>query len=139
MNGTLIAAFVCYFSAALFSAIFGVVYLTRSKFMPYHEDALGLSWSQLDARMQTLLLAFMRISGGGFLAAAVGIMILLLIPFRAGEVWSKYAIPAVGLTSALPALYATILMRRRTPAASPVWAGVLNVALLVLGFVLSLL
>jgi hypothetical protein len=139
MTGTLTAAFICYLVVTLLLVIFGATYLTRSKFMPYHQQALDLSWSDLDARMQTLLLALMRVSGGGFLAAALAIIIMLFVPFRAGEAWAKYAIPAVGLTSALPSLYATVLVRTRTSASSPVGVSVLGVVLLVLGFVLSLL
>lgn len=138
MSGTLDAAFVCYTLGALLSAVFGVIYLTSTQFMPYHQDAVGLAWGELDSRMQTLLLALMRVSGGGFLATALSIIFMLFFPFYAGEEWSKYAIPMVGLAEALPALYAALLVRRRTPASPPLWAGLLAAALIVLGFVLSM-
>jgi hypothetical protein len=76
--------------------------------MPYHQEALGKSWQQLDQNLQALLLGLMRAAGGGLLATGISMAILLLIPFRTGESWSVYSIPAIGLLAAIPALYATI-------------------------------
>ena len=139
MSTTLLAASVCYALAALVSLVFGAVYLVRSQFMPYHEEAIGLPWQQLDQRMQTLLLALMRVAGGGLLTAGMSMAILLLIPFRAGESWARYALPAIGLVGGLPALYATILVRSRTHAHAPVAASATGIALVIAGFILSLI
>jgi hypothetical protein len=139
MSATLLAASVCYALAALVSIVFGAVYLVRSQFMPYHEEAIGLPWQQLDQRLRTLLLALMRTTGGGLLAVGISTAILLLIPFRAGEPWSRYAIPAIGLVGGLPALYATILVRSRTHAHTPIAASAAGIVLLAIGFILSLI
>jgi hypothetical protein len=139
MSATLLAASVCYALAALVSIAFGAAYLVRSQFMPYHEEAIGLPWQQLDQRMQTLLLALMRTTGGGLLTGGISAAILLLIPFRAGEPWAWYAIPAIGLVCGLPGLYATILVRSRTHAHTPVTASAAGIVLLIVGFVLSLI
>lgn len=45
-----VAAFICYALAALLSLVFGAIYLVRSQFMPYHEEAVGIPWQQLDPR-----------------------------------------------------------------------------------------
>lgn len=37
-------AFICYSLAALGSIGFGLVYLARSSFMPYHRDAISTPW-----------------------------------------------------------------------------------------------
>jgi hypothetical protein len=119
--------------------VFGVVYLVRSQFMPYHEEAIGLPWHQLDPRLQTLLLALMRTAGGGLLTGGISAAVLLLIPFRAGELWARYAIPAIGLVCGLPGLYATVLVRSRTHAHTPVAASAAGIFLLLIGFILSLI
>ena len=64
-------------------------------------------------------------------------MIMLFIPFRAGELWAHYAIPAVWLITLLPSLYASVFIRTRTHAATPVSLAVTAVALTVVGFILS--
>lgn len=138
MSATLLAASVCYGLAALVSMVFGAAYLVRSQFMPYHEEAIGLPWQQLDQRLQTLLLALMRTTGGGLLMGGISLAILLLIPFRAGEPWARFAIPAMGLVGGLPTLYATILVRSRTHAHTPVAASATGIVLLIIGFILSL-
>jgi hypothetical protein len=107
--------------------------------MPYHQEALGKSWQQLDQNLQVLLLGLMRIVGGGFLATGLCELLLLLIPFRAGESWSMYSIPAIGLLTAIPTLYVTILIRYRTQAHTPVAASSIGVGLLVIGFILSII
>jgi len=139
MNSISIAAFVCYALAALLAVIFGIIYLGRSQFMPYHEEAIGTPWNKLDHRLQALLLGLMRTAGGGLLAGGLTVMILLLFPFRAGESWSLFAIPAIGLVTVVPALYATVLIRSRTRAHTPVAASAIGVGLLVVGFIFSLI
>jgi hypothetical protein len=131
--------FASYGLAALLSATFGVIYLARPRFMPYHQQALGMPWNQVDPRLQALLIGLMRTAGGGLFASAVSIVIMLWIPFRAGEAWPRFSIPIVGLATAAPALYATILVRKRTGAHSPVSAAAAGVGLIVLGAVLSVL
>lgn len=64
--------------------------------------------------------------------------ILLILPFREAEAWSRYAIPVIGLVSSVPALYATIHIRARTGARTPVAAGAAGAGLILAGFILSL-
>lgn len=139
MNALSLAAFASYAVAIILSMVFGIIYLIRSQFMPYHQEAIGKSWQQLDQRLQALLLGLMRTTGGGLLAGGISMAILLLVPFRAGESWSRYAIPTIGLVTALPAMYATILIRSRTQAHTPIAASTIGVGLLVIGFILSLI
>jgi hypothetical protein len=138
MGATEFAATVCYALAVLVAMAFGVLYLTRSRFMPYHSDALQLGWDELDSQLQALLLALMRGVGGGWLAVSLSVAFLLLFPFRAGETWARYAIPLVGLAAALPSLYAGLYVRSRTPASPPVNLVVVAVLLLIVGFFISL-
>jgi len=139
MSPTFIAAFTCYALAALISMAFGVNYLFRSQFMPYHREAVGRPWQKLDRRMQTLLIGLMRVAAGGMLAEGLSMLILLAIPFRAGESWAQYAVPVIGLVGALPTLYATILIRSRTQAHTPVLACSAGIALVAAGFILRLI
>lgn len=131
-------AIACHGLAALLLLAFGVAYLARSEFMPYHRDAIGLEWRELHARVQALLLGLMRAAGGGFLASGLAVLLLLAFPFRRGERWARWAVPAVGVAAGAPALYAMLLVRARTPASPPLAAAVAFFALLALGLALSL-
>jgi hypothetical protein len=138
MKPASIVAFVCYALAAIVSMAFGIMYLVRSQFMPYHQEAIGKDWQDLGKHLQALLLGLMRMVGGGMFSAGLSVAILLMIPYRAGEVWSLYAIPAIGIVTAIAALIATISIKVRTGAHTPVGAGVISAGLILLGFILSL-
>lgn len=130
-------AAVCYVLVGVLALGAGLVYLTRPEFMPYHADAVGMSWGELKPELQTLLLALMRVAAGGFLAAAATVFVLLAIPFRRGQRWADFAIPGVSLLAAVPTLFAVILVRSRTPAKPPLGMAALEVALILLGFMLT--
>ncbi|MBP7227578.1 MAG: hypothetical protein KA988_00580 [Longilinea sp.] len=138
MTGLLVAAAVSYALLALLCLAFGLIYLLRPKFMPYHAQAVKREWEALDGGLQTLLIALMRTAGGGLLATglAVGFLLPALVQ---GQTWVRYVLPLVGLTAVLPSLYATLIVRSRTGAKTPVAAGAAGAALAVLGFVLSVL
>lgn len=131
-------AFACYLLAVLLSLAFASMYLFRPEFMPYHSAAVGVEWSQLDPKFQTLFLALMRVCGGGWLAVAAAMAVLLAVPFRRNEPWSRWAIPLVALCAAIPTLYATLLVKSRTPASPPWFGAVAAILLVIAGFMLSL-
>ncbi len=136
MSTPALAAAVSYAVAAVIALGFGTVYLTRDEFMPYHRAAAGVPWHAIEPRMRALLLALMRLGGAGLAATGVALFALLL-PFREGQVWAGWALPLVGLTSALPTFLVTLVVRRRTGASTPVAASGGAVALIVVGFLLS--
>jgi hypothetical protein len=139
MSGRIKIAFLCYLLTLPLLIIFGLIYLFRPEFMPYHAVAVGQSWSELDASFQILILAMMRVVGGGFLATACAIGILLFKPFRQGIRWTYWATPVIGLISGLSSLYATIYVARNTPASPPWMAAALGVILLVVGVIFSVM
>ena len=139
MNTTYIAAFVCYGLCALGWMLVGITYLVHSTFMPYHQEALGKPWQQLDQNLRVLLIGLMRSVGGGLLATGVSVALLILIPFRAGESWAIYSIPAILLLSAIPALYANTLIRSQTHAHTPFFGTSIVIGLSVIGFILSII
>ena len=73
--------FICYSVAALVSIAFGLVYLARSTFMPYHRDALSTSWEQLDKPLQALRLGLIKVAGGGFLTSGISPYFCFRFPF----------------------------------------------------------
>ena len=107
--------------------------------MPYHGEALGLSWFELEENMQVLIIALMRAAGGGFLATGLAIYVLLIIPYQAGNTWSLYAIPAISLCTSIGTLYATLLVKTRTLGKPPVILSFVALALTIIGFVFSII
>lgn len=114
-----IAAAIAYSIVALSSLLMGCIYLFSPQFMPYHAVAVGSLWPALVPAQQTLILALMRVGGGGWLAVSMTIVVLVAIPFRQGQAWSVWLIPLFGLVFHVPNLYATARVTLDTPAMAP--------------------
>src|SRR5512134_1863567 len=82
----------CYLLGTLILTAFGIVYLVRPEFMPYHSVAVGMPWAAMTPPFQVLILALMRAVGAACLALAILEWTLLLIPFRRGAAWATWAI-----------------------------------------------
>lgn len=139
MGITFWISFGCYFLAGLGSFAFGVVYMTRSQFMPYHAKAIEKEWDETEPKIQLLILALMRVAGSGMLSAGVMSFILLIIPFRNHESWAIYTLPILGLMTVLTTLYVTNKVKKNTPASPPVKFNVGCLCLILTGFIFSLL
>ena len=139
MHWRLKVAFSCYLLGLLILVLLGFMYLFRSEFMPYHATAVGQSWDEVDPAFQILIIALMKVTGGGWLASAFAIAILLFIPFRKGMRWAYWAIPIIGLSTTLTSLYATIYVATNTPASPPWMAAAMGVLLIVAGFIFSVI
>lgn len=138
MTARLRVAFWSYLIALVGLAAFGVIYLVRPEFMPYHAVAVGMPWDAVSPPFQVLILALMKALGGTQLALVLALGAFLLKPFRAGEMWARFLLPATWLVYAFPALYATLFVRAKTTAETPWLLVVLGIVLVLVGFVLSL-
>ena len=115
----------------------GLLYVTTSRFMPYHADALGVAWEQLPAHYQGFLIGVIKGMGAGSIAVTVALLIMLLIPFRQGAAWALWAVPAVGVTFSALTAYAAFTIATRTPASTP-WRQTCGlVALYLAGAIIS--
>ena len=131
-------AFWCYLLALLPIGVFGVIYLFRLEFMPYHAIAVSKTWAEVDPSFQILFLALIRVLGGAWIATALAMGFLLFIPFKQGMRWARWAIPAIGLVAELAALFVTVTVTLKTPATPPWKGALLIIVLLAIGLFLSL-
>ena len=137
MSHAMIAAFVCYALVVVLAFAFSATYLMRSEFMPYHQEAIGKPWGELDAAVQTIILALMRGGGGSGFTLGLAMGLILLFPFREGRSWAIYALPALGLAVGAATLSVMFFVKRRTPAHPPIAVPMVVIALSVVGLVLS--
>jgi hypothetical protein len=115
----------------------GVRYLVSNKIMDYHLRILDVDWTDLTPRTRLLILTFMKGTGLAAVCTAVSLTVLLAVPFRAGETWSRWAIMVVGATALVPTLIGAIRLRHDTGASSPWWPHVALLAALGLAFGLT--
>ena len=128
----------CFAINAFAFLMIGLTFVLKQSFFPFHADVIQTSWADVDPAAQTLYLGMMRTEGAGYLASAVAIGFLLLIPFRRHELWSYWAIATIGIVEHLPTLFANLHVSQTTPA-SPPWPFVLlGIVLLAIGLVVSI-
>jgi hypothetical protein len=119
--------------------LFAGMYLFRPEFMPYHEVAIGMPWKDVPPEFQVLIIALLRVGGGGWLATSVGMSILLLWPYRFGKFWPNYAIPSIALSALIPTFMATLYVRQNTQANPPWLLAAILIGLMILTIILSII
>lgn len=97
----------------------GLLYVTTPRFMPYHGDALGVSWEELPTNYRGFLLGVVKGMGAGSIGVTLALLIMLLIPFRRGDAWVRWAVPAVGVAFTSLTAYAAFTIAMSTPASTP--------------------
>ena len=126
-----------YVAIGLLPLLSGVTYLAKSEFMPFHAEAAALEWSQLSPGTQAVVLTLMKATGGAYVAFALSYFVILLLPFRQGIAWAKYALPALGLLLVASSLNALSYLAGHSQATVP-WVGPAAGGILcVVAFVLS--
>jgi len=130
-------SFILYALVGLLGFLFAFIYLLRPEFMPYHAVAVGLEWDAVDDGMKVLILALMRVSGGGWLATALSITVLIIARSKFKSSGISIGLVLVGLGALIPTLYATLYVRSNSPAEPPWFAAVGGIALLIIALILD--
>jgi hypothetical protein len=115
----------------------GVYYLISTEVMPYHREVIGVPWAELAPGCRTLILTLMKGTGMVGVTGGVALAVLLAIPFRRREGWSRWAILLIGATVLVPMLMGAVRLRIDTGAAAPWWASAALLVALGLGFWLT--
>jgi hypothetical protein len=124
---------------ALAGILFGVRYMRRDAFLPYHAAVAGKSWPELDPGVQVVILGMLRIIGGGF--ATLGVTLLwLCFALHEGARWAPWAILTISSLALGPMLYVAAKLRAFRPEAqTPVRPTLAMMLLIVIGVGLSIL
>ena len=115
----------------------GVRYLVSTQVMPYHHQILDVAWTDLTPRTRVLMLTLVKGTGMVGICTAVSLAVLLAVPFRGHEPWSRWAILLVGATALVPMLVGAVRVRSETGASAPWWPHVALLAALGLAFWLT--
>lgn len=124
---------------AIGGILFGVRYMRREAYLPYHAVVAGKAFTELDPGVQAIILGMLKIIGGGF--ATLGVALLwLCYALLKGERWAPWAILTVSAVALIPMLYVAITFRTFRPGApTPVRPTCVMMILIVIGVGLSLL
>jgi hypothetical protein len=132
MNNLLGTLFTFAGSAVLL--LFGLIYLLRPQFMPYHKMAVQKDWNEFVPEVQSLILALMRTVAGGFISVATVGIILQLEFNKSQNHRIALTILIAGVLMELSILYATLLVRIKTKGRPPTLLSFIGFLMLLTGF-----
>jgi hypothetical protein len=127
-----------YLLVAIMTIAWGCLYFFSHEMMPYHKQAIGKNWAELDRGVQVIVLALMEAVGAGQLTLGFIILVLLLIPFRRGERWVNWGLFIGGIVFSGLGYFITFKVQLGTNASTPWYLMLLFMALILFAFVFSL-
>ena len=107
----------------------GLIYFTRSEFMPYHSQALQVEWSALPPHYQGLLLGMLKGLAAGQIVAGLATLLMSAMSLRGSARPYVVLLPVVCLGYFLLITYATYIVASRTPGEPPLSFGVVAILL----------
>ena len=117
---------------------FGLLYLLKTSYMPYHGEAVGLTWKELPYEFQRLIWTYMKAASGGWIALGVVFGVLQYRFNQSKEVWMPYLILVGGLIFGIISIISAVGLKMTTPANAPVMPVIVILSLLLVGFVFNL-
>ena len=123
--------------AALILLTFGSIYLFKNSFMPYHSEALSLDWNHVEKGTQFLILALMRATAGGYITAALAVIVLQRKFTLTKIAWIPWLILVTGLLVNLASIYAIMIVRLNTPGKPPTLLAIVGIVLLITGYIFN--
>ena len=115
-------SFALYLINGLILIAFGLRYFLADELMPYHAETLGIARDGLTAAYAIVITTLYRAAGAGMLAVGLVYFILLAIPFRGRQAWSRWALSAIGVFYGGLSLFLTLALQAETSASVP-WQG----------------
>jgi hypothetical protein len=116
-----------YISIFLYTLVGAVSFLMAYKnlfakaFLPFHEQASGTEWKDVDPSLQKLILFIMRISGMGFLTVALLVVVTVAFTFIESGWWMVF-LPFIALVFCTGLFVFNYDLFRKTGAKTP-WQG----------------
>lgn len=101
----------------------GVIYLLTDEFMPYHSDAIGVGWGDLDTNYQGLFLGLLKGLGAGAFSSGVALLSLAVLSYLQGIQYYKHALALVALAYSCTLTYAIYTVYSLTPSEPPLAGG----------------
>ena len=132
---TLQLPMILYCLVALGSIAQGVRYLGGDEIADYHESVIATPWENIAPNYQRLLLGLYKGFGAGFLCVGLTIIVLVFIPFRAGDRWAVWATP--GIAGVYWATLAYVTSSALLPGANPIALSRVALGIVVLAAALS--
>jgi hypothetical protein len=108
-----------YFIVGVICLVMAFKSISSKKYLPFHEEAAGKAWDNIDKPLQYVILTILRISGLGFLVVGLLLIIFPCVNYFRPDTFVKYSIPAIALIYCLGLFLFNYYLYRKTKANTP--------------------
>lgn len=130
-------ALAIYLVVGTIDIVLGVIYFSSKQFLSYHAQAVGAPWQEMHANVQTLILALMKVAGGGWCALGFFTIVLALAAFRTGSAVARWTLPTGTLVFYFASFVATWGVYQETGAPTPWGQSLLAMGMALLAFIID--
>ncbi len=99
--------------------VLGATYFSSKEFLSYHSQAVGAPWQEVNSGLQTVILALMKVAGGGWLVLGFFTVILALAAFKTSSAIARWSLPTGTLIFYSASFAATWGVYQKTGASTP--------------------
>lgn len=128
-------SFYCFLLTSIFVIIGGLSYLACPTIMPYHKQALGMNWAELNSGLKVLLISSVKGLAAG--ALNTGIACLFMLKFAERQSWSRYCLFILNLFWFLTLLLLALWIKNVTNADTPWPIPAILIIITLIGFIFS--
>ena len=132
-------AFVGFMVSAIALLTNGIAYLAAHKIMSYHCEAIGKSWDELPSGTQIMSLCFMKSAAAGMLSTGIAMVMLLIFPYRSGELWSEIAVSLIAMLESGILASRVAIVRKRTKGCPPLTLSILLFAVTIISTLFTII
>lgn len=129
---------VLYSLVGIISLLMAFKCLFNRTFLPFHQEAYGKHWEDIDKNLQEVILVLLRITGLGFLAIALLLLSFPLVNYLNPNPYLKFGPPLVALIFCSGLFLFNFRLYRNTKAKTPWKNALIAMATLVIAMVISL-
>jgi hypothetical protein len=126
-----ILSIILYFLIGVVSFIMAYESFFSKEFFPFHEEASGKSWENIDTSLQFVIITILRISGLGFFVVALLLTIFPIVNYFISDNFFTYAIPVISFIFCFGIFLFNFNLYKKTKANTP-WKGSLIVMFIIL-------
>lgn len=107
------------------------------RYLPFHEEAAGKPWDNIDKPLQYTILAILRISGLGFFAVGLLLIVFPCVNYFRPDTFIRYSIPVIALIYCAGLFLFNYNLYKKTGANTPWIGSIVAMAVILIGIVIS--
>ena len=127
---------VLYFIIGIISFVMSWKSLFSKRYLPFHEEASGTFWTEIDGKLQIVFLSIMRISGLGFLTLFILLTVFPVANFFIQSTFIDYSIPAIALIFCTGLFIINYILYKKTKAKTPWKGSIYAVIVIIISFII---